>query len=280
MAMALASVVVTVLILWSLFREAWTFIAEIDWANTWTSGWYPRRGLYDIRTLLVATLLVTGIAMTVATPLGLAAAVYLAEYARPRVRAWLKPALEVLAGIPSVVLGFFSLFFIAPELMGRLVDGCDGGSLAAAGIGVGLLTIPLVASVSEDAMRAVPVSLREAAAGLGARKAVIANRVVFPAAISGIVASLIVAISRAIGETMVVFLAGGAADTARYTHSACDGSLTMTAGMASLASGTDNVVGEGLTFQSLYFVGLLLFLVTFGLNLVATRFVNRVRERY
>ena len=129
-------------------------------------------------------------------------------------------------------------------------------------------------------MAAVPSSLREASAGLGARKMTTATMVVVPAAISGVVAAFIVAISRAIGETMVVFMAGGAADAAQFTDSPFDGGLTMTAAMASLASGTDSVVGEGLTFQSLYFVGLLLFLITLSLNIVAVRFVSKVREAY
>jgi len=137
-----------------------------------------------------------------------------------------------------------------------------------------------VASISEDAMKAVPMSLREASSGLGARKLTTTVRVVLPAAVSGLMAAFIVAVSRALGETMVVFMAGGAAQTAVYTHDPLDGSLTMTAGMTSLARGTDNVVGEGLTFQSLFFVGLVLFVVTFALNLVADRFVHRVREQY
>jgi len=277
---ALISVLVSALLIVSLLREGWAFIAGVDWGDTWASGWYPRRGMYDIRTLFVATMITTGIAMLVAGPIGLASAVYLAEYASERVRAIVKPVLEILAGIPSVVLGFFALFFIAPEVIGRINEDATAGSLAAAGTGVGLLTIPLVASVSEDALKAVPVDLREAAAGLGARKRVIATRVVFPAAISGIVASFIVAISRAIGETMVVFIAGGAADSAAYTHSPFEGSLTMTAAMASLAGGTDQVKGEGYTFQSLFFVGLLLFILTFVLNMIADRFVRRVREQY
>lgn len=346
---ALVSVLVSALIVWSLVREAWTFITGVVWADTWgQAGWFPRRGLYDIPTIVVPSLIVTGIAMVVAGPLGLGAAVYLSEYANRRVRAWLKPALEILAGIPSVVLGFFALTWIAPNLVGRIGkstflviagvillgyaavsagfartrikqyrDGVadasarigalasiamlvvvfalagiwllnvwldfapnNAGSLAAAGIGVGILTIPLVASISEDAMAAVPDSLREASAGLGARKMATATTVVLPAAISGIVAAFIVAISRAIGETMVVFMAGGAADAARFTDSPFEGGLTMTAAMASLASGTDSVVGEGLTFQSLYFVGLLLFLITLSLNIVAARFVSKVREAY
>lgn len=346
---ALVSVVVSTLIVWSLLREAWTFITQVDWADTWGQrGWFPRRGLYDIPTIVVSSLIVTGIAMVVAGPLGLGAAVYLSEYANRRVRSWLKPALEILAGIPSVVLGFFALTWIAPNIVGRigkdtfLVLGAvillgyaviaagiarskvkqyregtadpsarigavasiatlvvvfalalawilnvwlefapnDAGSLAAGGIGVGILTIPLVASISEDAMAAVPYSLREASAGLGARKMATATTVVLPAAISGIVAAFIVAVSRAIGETMVVFMAAGAADAARFADSPFEGGLTMTAAMASLASGTDSVVGEGLTFQSLYFVGLLLFLATLSLNIIASRFVSKVREAY
>ena len=346
---ALVSVLVSTLIVWILTAEAWTFITKVDWAQTWGQlGWFPRRGLYDIPTIVIASIIVTAIAMVVAGPLGLGAAVYLSEYANRRVRAWMKPSLEILAGIPSVVLGFFALTWIAPNLVGRigrnvfLVLGAvilagyavmavgvarnrlkhcregaadpsalivavaaiavlaaifgltlawllnvwldfapaRAGSLAAAGIGVGILTIPLVASISEDAMAAVPDSLREASAGLGARKIATATTVVLPAAISGIVAAFIVAISRAIGETMVVFLAGGAADAARFADSPFEGSLTMTAAIASLASGTDSVVGEGLTFQSLYFVGLLLFLITLGLNIVAARFVSKVREAY
>ena len=346
---ALVSVLVSTLIVWSLLREAWTFITQVAWADTWgQQGWFPRRGLYDIPTIVVSSLIVTGIAMVVAGPLGLGAAVYLSEYANRRVRSWLKPALEILAGIPSVVLGFFALTWVAPNIVGRigrttfLVLGAvillgyaaisagiarskikqyregtadpsarigavasiavlvvvfalalawilnvwlefapnNAGSLAAAGIGVGILTIPLVASISEDAMAAVPDSLREASAGLGARKRATATTVVLPAAISGIVAAFIVAVSRAIGETMVVFMAAGAADAARFADSPFEGGLTMTAAMASLASGTDSVVGEGLTFQSLYFVGLLLFLTTLSLNIIASRFVSKVREVY
>jgi phosphate transport system permease protein len=277
---ALASVVISVLILYTLFSEAWIFMRDVEWSTVWGEiGWFPRRGLYDMPTLLIASLITTVVAMVIATPLGLGAAIYLSEYANPRTRKILKPTLEVLAGIPSVVLGFFALQWIAPELVSRM-GGPSSGSLMAAGIGVGILTIPLVASISEDAMSAVPKELREASAGLGARKVTTTTRVVLPAAISGLVAAFIVATSRAIGETMVVFLAGGAADAALFTTSPYDPGLTMTAAMASLASGTDQVVGEGLTFQSLFFVGLVLFFITLGLNMVGNRFVARIREAY
>jgi phosphate transport system permease protein len=231
-------------------------------------------------TLLIASAWVTGIAMLVAGPIGLGAAIYLSEYASPRSRRILKPVLEVLAGIPSVVLGFFALSWIAPTVVGRIGGDGGRGSIMAAGIAVGILTIPLVASISEDAMKAVPDALREASAGLGARKVTTTLRVVLPASVSGLVAAFIVAISRALGETMVVFMAGGAADAAIFTASPYDGSLTMTAAMASLASGTDSVVGEALTFQSLFFVGLVLFILTLLLNIIGNKFVARVREQY
>lgn len=276
----MVSVLISVLIIWSLFSEAWTFIVEVEWGSVWDIGWFPRSGIYDIKTLIVASFIVTGIAMIVATPLGLGAAVFLSEYARPGVRRILKPILEILAGIPSVVLGFFALKWIAPNVVKTVFGGPAAGSLLAAGIGVGVLIIPLVASISEDAMKAVPMALREASSGLGARKITTTVRVVLPAAVSGLVAAFILAVSRALGETMVVFLAGGAAQTAPYTASPLDGSLTMTAGIASLTRGTDAVVGEGLTFQSLFFVGLVLFVMTFALNIAANRFVQRVREQY
>lgn len=278
---ASVSILVSILIVLSLIFEAVIFMVDVDWANTWGQlGWFPRRDLFDLPTIIVATLWVTVIAMIVAGPLGLAAAVYLSEYANPRVRRILKPILEVLAGIPSVVLGYFALRFIAPNIVGNLFDSAAPANILAAGIGVGLLTIPLVASISEDALNAVPRALREASAGLGARKMATTVRVVLPAALSGLTAAFIVAISRAIGETMVVFIAGGAADSALRSFDPLDPGLTMTAAMASVASGTDNVAGQGPTFQSLFFVGLLLFVITLTLNLVADRFVRRFRQEY
>jgi phosphate transport system permease protein len=275
---AVLSVVISALIVFSLVREAWTFISSVDLSTLWDTGWFPRRGQYDILTLVVGSLLVTGVAMLVAVPLGLGAAIYLSEYAKPSRRKVLKPILEILAGIPSVVLGYFALTFISPELIQRIQDDAELFNLAAAGIGVGLLTIPLIASIGEDAMRAVPNSLREASYGMGARKITTSVRVVIPAAVSGLVAAFIVAVSRAIGETMVVFIAAGL--SGERTFSIFDSGQTMTAAMASLASGTDQVRGAENTFQSLFFVGLLLFGITLTLNLVADRFVRRVRQRY
>lgn len=280
MGSALLSLVISALILVSLFTNGWEFVTKVEWSSVFaTDAWNPRLGNFSIPTLLIPTFIVTGIAMLVAVPLGLGAAVYLSEYARPRVRAFLKPILEVLAGIPSVVVAFFALQLIAPSVVEPLT-GTRGGNMTVAGIGVGLLCIPLVASISEDAMRAVPGSLREASVGLGARRMATTVRVVLPAGVSGIVAAVILAASRAIGETMVVYIAGGAADTSVYSTDPLDGGLTMTAAMASLAAGSDSPRGGDLAVPSLYFVGIVLFAVTFGLNVLGNRFVRRIRQAY
>jgi phosphate transport system permease protein len=281
-AAASLSIVITVLIVVSLVGEAWQFVtgADFTWGSLNDIGWFPRRGMYDISTLLVGSLIVTAIAMVVAWPLGVGAAVYLSEYARPRVRRVLKPILEVLAGIPSVVLGFFALTIISPELVQEIWTDSPQFNLMAAGIGVGILTIPLIASISEDALRSVPNSLREASEGLGARKVTTSVKVVIPAAVSGLVAAFIVGVSRAIGETMVVTIAAGASGGSLYNTDPTKPGQTMTAAMASLATGTDSVRGASGAFQSLFFIGLLLFLITLVLNIISERFVARVRQRY
>ena len=280
-ASAICSVVISAAIVLSLMGRALDFAVAVDpGALLSPSGWFPRRGFYDLRTIVAGTFIVTGIAMTVAAPLGLAAAVYLAEYARPRLRRSLKPILEILAGVPSVVLGFFALTWISPEVVQRLFGGVALFNMMAAGIAVGILITPLVASVAEDALRAVPHSLREGAYGLGARKLSTTTRVVVPAAVSGIVASIILAISRAIGETMIVAIVSGATGGAPFRLNPLEPGQTMTAAMTALAIGSDEVKGEALTFPSLFFVGMLLFVMTLTLNVVAERFVRRVRERY
>lgn len=283
-AAGLISILISVAIILSLVGEAWTFISglvgEGEVSSLWSIGWFPRRGLFDLRTIVVGTFIIAVIATLVATPLGLGAAIYLAEYASPRARRTLKPIIEMLAGIPSVVLGFWALSFIGPEIVQRIFPSSGVFSMLSAGLAVGVLITPLVASVSEDAMRAVPQSLREASFGLGANRVTTTIRVVLPAAISGIMASLILAFSRAIGETMVVFMAAGAVGGALFTVNPLDPGQTMTAAIASLAIGTDQVAGEGLAFQSLFFVGLLLFLMTLALNSASNRLVRRFREIY
>ena len=203
------SILISLAIVLALAGKAWAFLTSIELNQLWADGWFPRRGRFQLPALLVHTLMMTGIAMLVAVPFGLGSAVYLSEYARASVRRVLKPTLEILAGIPSVVLGFFALQFITPNVVRGLFPEAQSANFLAAGIAVGILTVPLVASVAEDAMRAVPHSLREASYGLGAKQWHTALRVVFPAAISGIIAAIILGISRAIGETMVVALAAG-----------------------------------------------------------------------
>lgn len=282
---ALSSVAISVAIVGSLVGEAADFLRNVELSSLWASGWFPRRGQFDLRTLFVGSLIVTGVAMLLATPLGLGAAVYLSEYARPRARRILKPVVEILAGIPSIVIAFFAISWISPNIVRNVNSDAPLTNLLAAGIGVGILVTPLVASVSEDALRAVPGTLREASYGLGAKKVHTSTRVVFPAAISGVVASLILAASRAIGETMVVALAAGGSGNSQFTTDPFQPGQTVTAAMISVAQGTDQVAGgggqsAGLAYKSLFFLGLLLFLVTMGLNYVGDRFVRRVRERY
>ncbi len=277
---SIVSVLVSAGIVLSLIFEAVQFVTSIEPSKLLADGWFPRRGQFSIPTVFVGSLLVTVIAIAVAAPIGLASAIYLAEYASARVRKSVKPILEILAGIPSVVLGFFALTLINPGIVRALFPDAKASTLLAAGIGVGILTIPLVASVSEDAMRAVPQALREASYGLGARRVSTSLRVVVPAAVSGIVAALILAASRAIGETMVVALAAGATAGSLFTLDPLGPGQTLTGAMASLAAGSDNVTGDSAAFLSLFFLGFLLFAITLGLNLIGDVFVRRTRQRY
>ncbi len=242
-------------------------------------GWRPADLAFDLRTILIASVIISGVAMVVAVPLGLGAAIYLSEYANPRVRRVVKPILEVLAGVPSVVLGFFALTVITPDLVQKVFDQARTFNMLSAGIGVGILVTPLMASVTEDALRAVPMSLREASYGLGARKRTTVLKIVLPAALSGIVAATIISVSRAIGETMVVTIAAGGSGSSPFTASPFDPSLTMTSAIANLATGSDApTVGD--PFASLYFVGMLLFLITLGLNVLGDRVVRKYRKAY
>jgi phosphate transport system permease protein len=286
---AILSVVVSALIIVSLFGGALNFLREVELSKLlpWNvDGWFPRRNEFDLLTLFYGTLVVTVVAIFIAGPVGLGAAVYLSEYARPRIRRLLKPILEVLAGVPSVVLGFFAISFLNPAIVKNLWHTAAFFNLMVAGIAVGILTIPLIASISEDAMRAVPGSLREAAYGLGSRKRTTVLRIVLPAALSGIVAAFILGVSRAIGETMVVAIASGATGGSLrpplgdVATAALGPGQTMTAAMAALGVGTDQVRGAGPAFQSLFFVGLLLFVITLTLNVISARIVQRFQERY
>lgn len=278
LAAALLTVLVSLAIVLSLLGGAVDFVLRIAIPQLAADGWYPRRDEFGLLTLFAGSLLVTAVAIGLAVPVGLLSAIYLAEYARPGVRRAVKPALEVLAGIPSVVLGFFALTWISPAVVQRLNPSAGDFNLLAAGLGVGILTVPLIASISEDSMRAVPRSLREAAYGLGARRITTSLRVVVPAALSGIVAAVILGISRAVGETMVVAVAAGGSGGSRFTLDPFEPGQTITAAMASLATGTDQVRGSNAAFASLFFLGLVLFAMTFALNAVGDAFVRRTRQ--
>jgi phosphate transport system permease protein len=282
-AAAAVSLLISAGIVVALLFRALNFLSDVELGSLWSGIWRPRQLQFDLPSLFLGSLIVTLIAMIVAAPLGLGAAMYLSEYAKPRSRRVLKPILETLAGIPSVVIGFFALTVINPVVVQGLLGATNSFTMMAAGLGVGILTIPLVASVAEDAMYAVPGGLREAAYGIGARRRTVTVRVVFPAAISGVVAALILGISRALGETMVVAIAAGATGNASRTLNPLEPNQTLTAAIASLAIGSDQVktAGSGLNaFEVLYLLGLLLLLFTLVLNVISERFVRRVRRHY
>ena len=282
----LVTILTTVGIVVVLFADAGAFFREpvITFTRFFTeTAWRPFGSpespsfAIGVLPLLNGTLLVTGIAMLLAIPLGLATAVYLAEYAPRRVRAWLKPALELLAGVPTVVLGWFAVNTMTPAL--RTVFGeahVAQFNAASAGLVMGIMIVPLIASLSEDAMSAVPSGLRESAYGLGAAKRHVVLRIVMPAALSGIVAAIILGIGRAIGETMIVAIAAGGLP--QMTANPFEQVQTMTAYIVQAVRG--ETPRGSLGYESIFAVGALLFLITFALNLVAQRFVRRFREIY
>ncbi|NLV55246.1 MAG: phosphate ABC transporter permease subunit PstC [Acidimicrobiales bacterium] len=273
----LVAVVVSLLIIAVLLRDGLSFLGQTSVEELGADVWRPRSERYGVLAPFIGTLWVTLVAILLAGPVGLGAAVYLSEYASPGIRRTLKPIIEVLASIPSVVVGVFAFRFIAPEITQRLFSGSPTLNLLVAGLGVGLLCIPLMTSVSEDALRAVPDSLREASYGIGARKITTVTRIVVPAAVSGLVAGVILTVSRAVGETMVVFLAGG--QTPTIPGSPLEPGLTITSAMTGVLSGSEQQAG-GKAYESVFFLGLLLFLMTLALNMVANRFVRRVRQTY
>lgn len=246
------------------------FFFGVEWAPLFD----PKR--FGVLPLIGGTLLVAGIAGLIAMPLGLVIAIYLAEYANVRTRSIVKPFLEVLAGIPTVVFGYFALTFVTPNLLQPLIPGTNVFNAAAAGIVVGLMVLPLVATISEDAMTAVPRSLREGAYALGATDLEVAVRVVVPAALSGIAASFILAISRAIGETMAVAIAAGS--TPILTLDATRSVQTMTGYIAQVSLG--DTPQQSIEFRTIFAVGMTLFLMTLALNVVSQVFVRRFRNVY
>lgn len=274
------SILTTVGIVFTLGKEAWLFFRLDEVTLTdffFTTQWQPAIGKFGIWALLNATLTVSIIAMLVALPLGLAAAIFLSEYASAGVRSVVKPVLEVLAGIPTVVYGYFALTFMTPILRTLFGDNTvQIFNTASAGIVVGILILPLVSSMGEDALSAVPNALRQAAYGLGATKLETAIRVVLPAAISGIAAAFIIAISRALGETMIVAIAAGAGPN--FTFNPFASAETMTGHIVRISGG--DLSYDSIDYNSLFAVGLLLFLLTLGLNIISRYVVNYFREEY
>jgi phosphate transport system permease protein len=260
-----------------LFEETSRFFLEVSPVEFLTSTrWAPPQGDFGVLPLVYGTLIATIIAIAVALPIGLLTAIYLSEYAPQGLRRWLKPALEILAGVPTVVYGYFALTFITPLFRDSLFSGIESFNAISAGLIMGVMIIPTVASVSEDAIYAVPLSLREGAYALGATRRETATKVVVPAALSGIVAAVILGISRAIGETMIVTIAMGA--QANWLGSPLEGMQAMTAYIVQVVGG--ETPRGSITYESIFAVGSALFLMTLVLNLASYWFVRRYRETY
>lgn len=273
------SIVTTFGIVYELGKEALLFFRN-DAVTLWEfftgTVWQPAIQKFGILPLVNATLMTSAIAMLVALPIGLSIAIYLSEYATDRTRNTLKPILEILAGVPTVVYGYFALTFMTPLLRTIFGDSVQIFNMASAGLVMGILIIPLVTSMSEDALSAVPRSLREAAYGLGATKLETSLRIVLPAALSGITAAFVIAISRAVGETMIVAIASGAGPA--FTFNPFQSAETMTGHIVRISGG--DLSYNSIDYNSIFAIGLLLFCMTLGLNILSQRFVARFREVY
>jgi phosphate transport system permease protein len=277
---AVISVLTTTGIVISLLEETITFFGDVGvgdflFGTEWSPSIQPAS--FGVLPLVAGTLVISLIGMLVAVPLGLGAAIYLSEYAHPRVRKTIKPILELLAGVPTIVFGYFALTFFTPEVL-RTLLGLDAAIFngLSAGIIIGFLIIPTVASISEDSMSAVPQSLREGSFGLGASKLQTTLRVVFPAALSGIVASIVLGLSRAVGETMVVVIAAGLVP--QWGANALDPMETMTAFIAATAKG--DIATGTIQYKTIFAVGTTLFVITLIMNLISIRFVRKYRQVY
>jgi len=276
---ALLSVLTTAGIVWVLASESFHFFGEVSltdylFSARWTPLLEPRS--FGVLPLLCGTLLVALGALLIAVPVGLATAIYLSEYASPAFRQIAKPVLEVLAGVPTIVYGYFALMFITPHVLQPLLPQTEIFNAASAAIVVGIMIIPTICSLCDDAFRAVPRSLREGAHALSATKLEVSTRVVLPAALSGVVAAVLLALARAIGETMAVTLAAGM--TPKLTANPLESIQTMTAYIVQVSLG-DTPAGT-IEYQTIFAVGMTLFLITLGINLTAQRVLRRFREVY
>ncbi len=280
LACAVVSVFTTIGIIVILLTEALRFfstesVTNFLFGSRWTALFQNDQS-FGVLSLVSATMMITFLSMLLAMPIGLMSAIYLSEYASPRLRSILKPSLELLAGIPTIIYGYFALTFITPEIIQRLWPQASVYNVVAASIAVGVMIVPLIASLSEDAIRAVPSAMREGAYAMGATRFEVATRVIVPAALSGIVASFILAASRAVGETMIVALAAGS--LAQVASDPLQPAQTMTGYIVQVVSG-DVARGSNI-YYSLYAVGLLLFVMTLVLNIFSHWFVRRFREEY
>ncbi|MFA5837647.1 MAG: phosphate ABC transporter permease subunit PstC [Bellilinea sp.] len=274
------SILTTLGIVFELGKEAWLFFGdpEISVVKFLTgTEWQPKIGKFGVLPLLNSTLITSLIAVTVAVPLGIATAIFLSEYASPKMRSVLKPILEVLAGVPTVVYGYFALTFMTPLLRSLVgIQNVDVYNMASAGLVMGIMILPLISSMSEDALSAVPQSLREAAYALGATRLETALQVVLPAGLSGIIAAFIIGVSRAVGETMIVAIAAGSGPN--FTFNPFNAAETMTGYIARISGG--DLSYNTPDYNSIFAIGLLLFLVTFGLNILSRAISRRFREVY
>ncbi|HYI80714.1 MAG TPA: phosphate ABC transporter permease subunit PstC [Thermoleophilaceae bacterium] len=277
---ALISVLTTTGIVLSLAGETVTFFREVGVGEfLFGTEWSPiiKPQSFGVLPLVSGTLLITGICLAVAIPLGLGSAIYLSEYARPRVRKTVKPILETLAGVPTIVFGYFALTFFTPTFLTDILHmDISVFNALSAGIVMGFMVMPTIASIAEDAMSAVPASLREGAFGLGANRLQTSLRVVFPAALSGIVASVVLGASRAIGETMIVLVAAG--QIAVISADPREPMYTMTSYIAAIGKG--DVATGSVQYKTIFAVGMLLFVITLVLNLISIRFVRKYRQVY
>ncbi len=274
------SIFVTLAIVYELGKEAMLFFVDPDVTLTkflTMTRWQPGIGQYGIIALVSATLTTSFIAILISLPLGLASAIYLSEYASPKARGILKPILEILAGIPTVVYGYFALLFITPILQLFFSgDQLQTYNMLSAGLVMGIMILPLIASMSEDSLSAVPRALREGAYAMGATKLETSTQVVLPAALSGIGAAVIIGISRAVGETMIVAVAAGAGPN--FSFNPLDAAETMTGHIARISGG--DLSYNTIDYTSLFAIALMLFLVTLVLNLISQWVVNKFREQY
>lgn len=271
---AALSIAITIGIIYALIEPVVHFFGQVDFFDFFSADDQQK---YAVIPLITGTLVVTAIALLVAIPLGLGAAMYLSEYASPRMRKILKPTVELLAGVPSVVYGFFALAFVTPTLLQKLLNVEVGFTNAlAAGLVLGVMVIPTIASLAEDALSAVPQALRQGSLAMGANRMQTTLRVVFPAALSGIAAAVVLGMSRAIGETMIVALAAGAAKN--LSADPREGMQTMTGFIAQTAQG-ENPVGS-VDYNMLFAVGLTLFLITLVINIFSISLVRRYRQEY